>query len=189
MRINKNSLILALGLSAALAAPVYADPEWAGGKSEKHESKGEKHKSKEYKKEYKDDDHEKHEKRESKARYYDDDHVHRDRHGHRIVYNDYFRDNHRLAVHDYYEREFRAGNCPPGLAKKNNGCLPPGQAKKWRVGQPLPSNVQYYPLPPEVVGYLGQPPAGYQYVRVDNDVLLLGSATRMVIDAIRNLGF
>ena len=27
------------------------------------------------------------------------------------------------------------GGCPPGLAKKNNGCLPPGQAKKLRIGQ------------------------------------------------------
>ena len=28
------------------------------------------------------------------------------------------------------------GNCPPGLAKKHNGCLPPGQAKKlYNVGQ------------------------------------------------------
>lgn len=28
------------------------------------------------------------------------------------------------------------GNCPPGLAKKNNGCNPPGQAKKmYDVGQ------------------------------------------------------
>ena len=28
------------------------------------------------------------------------------------------------------------GGCPPGLAKKNNGCLPPGQAKKlYNVGQ------------------------------------------------------
>ena len=28
------------------------------------------------------------------------------------------------------------GNCPPGLAKKQNGCLPPGQAKKlYNVGQ------------------------------------------------------
>jgi hypothetical protein len=25
--------------------------------------------------------------------------------------------------------------CPPGLAKKNSGCLPPGQAKKLRLGQ------------------------------------------------------
>jgi hypothetical protein len=30
-------------------------------------------------------------------------------------------------------------NCPPGLAKKNNGCLPPGQAKKlYNVGQRFP---------------------------------------------------
>ena len=28
------------------------------------------------------------------------------------------------------------GSCPPGLAKKQNGCLPPGQAKKlYNVGQ------------------------------------------------------
>jgi opacity protein-like surface antigen len=28
------------------------------------------------------------------------------------------------------------GTCPPGLGKKNNGCLPPGQAKKqYNVGQ------------------------------------------------------
>jgi hypothetical protein len=25
--------------------------------------------------------------------------------------------------------------CPPGLAKKNNGCLPPGQARKLAIGQ------------------------------------------------------
>jgi len=30
----------------------------------------------------------------------------------------------------------RRGSCPPGLAKKNNGCLPPGQAKQmYNVGQ------------------------------------------------------
>nr|WP_295372828.1 hypothetical protein [uncultured Sphingosinicella sp.] len=41
------------------------------------------------------------------------------------------------------------GACPPGLARKNNGCLPPGQAKKmfggaqfYNAGQVLP--VEYY---------------------------------------------
>jgi len=29
-----------------------------------------------------------------------------------------------------------SGSCPPGLAKKHNGCMPPGQAKKlYNVGQ------------------------------------------------------
>ena len=27
------------------------------------------------------------------------------------------------------------GGCPPGLAKKHNGCMPPGQAKKLARGQ------------------------------------------------------
>ena len=31
---------------------------------------------------------------------------------------------------DRGNRRFERSDCPPGLAKKNNGCLPPGQAKK-----------------------------------------------------------
>jgi hypothetical protein len=33
---------------------------------------------------------------------------------------------------------YRRGHCPPGLAKKHNGCMPPGQAKKWQIGHQLP---------------------------------------------------
>ena len=37
------------------------------------------------------------------------------------------------------------GHCPPGLAKKHNGCLPPGQAKKlYNVGQRLPYGYNSY---------------------------------------------
>lgn len=57
----------------------------------------------------------------------------------------YFQDSQRVAVREYYEPRFRAGNCPPGLAKKNNGCMPPGQAKKWRKGYRLPSDVVFLP--------------------------------------------
>jgi len=33
------------------------------------------------------------------------------------------------------------GGCPPGLAKKNNGCMPPGKFKKlYGVGQRYPGN-------------------------------------------------
>jgi hypothetical protein len=77
------------------------------------------------------------------------------------------------------------GHCPPGLAKKNNGCLPPGQAKKmWAVGQPLPAGVAYFALPPALLGRLSPAPAGYAYVQVGPDVLLLGIATRMVLSAV-----
>jgi hypothetical protein len=40
-------------------------------------------------------------------------------------------DHDRAIVYQcYYRSEFSAGRCPPDLAKKGNGCLPPGQAKK-----------------------------------------------------------
>ena len=53
----------------------------------------------------------------------------------------YFSDDQRTVVRNYYSEQFRVGRCPPGLAKKNNGCMPPGQARKWTIGQPLPRDV------------------------------------------------
>ncbi len=74
--------------------------------------------------------------------------------------------------------------CPPGLAKKNNGCMPPGQAKKYAVGQRLPDNVISDDLPKALRDALGVPPQGKKYVRVDNDILLIEAATKLVLDAI-----
>jgi hypothetical protein len=39
--------------------------------------------------------------------------------------------------HDYGARDYGYGNggCPPGLAKKHNGCMPPGQARKLARGE------------------------------------------------------
>jgi len=100
----------------------------------------------------------------------------------------HFVDEHRGIVREYYGERFRTGNCPPGLAKKNNGCMPPGQAKKWQVGRPLPRDVIYYDLPPTLVVKLGQPPAGHRYVRVAADILLIAVGTGIVVDAIQDLG-
>jgi Ni/Co efflux regulator RcnB len=66
--------------------------------------------------------------------------------------------------------------------------MPPGHAKKWDVGQPLPREVRYYEVPAPLVVQLGQPAPGYRYVRVDDNILLLATGTRLVVDAIRGLG-
>ena len=51
---------------------------------------------------------------------------------------------------------YGAGGCPPGLAKKNNGCLPPGQAKKlYNAGQRFR------------LGYGGINPYGYNQIPYD----------------------
>jgi Ni/Co efflux regulator RcnB len=94
----------------------------------------------------------------------------------------------RDLVRVYFGEEERRGFCPPGLAKKNNGCMPPGQAKKWAVGRPLPRDVVFYDVPPRLVVQLGVPPSGHKYVRVASDILLIAVGSAMVIDAIQDLG-
>jgi hypothetical protein len=101
-----------------------------------------------------------------------------------VVFNDRDRDE----VHRYWVDSYGRGNCPPGLAKKHNGCLPPGQAKKrYVVGQRLPATVVIQPLPPVLVTRLGPAPHGYEYAVVDGDVVKLAVGTRLVVDAITAL--
>lgn len=99
----------------------------------------------------------------------------------------YFSGAQRDAAVQYYGRQASAGKCPPGLAKKNNGCMPPGQAKKWAIGRVLPGGVDVFPLPQEVVVRIGVPPPGYRYVRQGADILLIAVDTQMVVDAIADL--
>ncbi len=99
----------------------------------------------------------------------------------------YFQDPQRQAVARYYGNLQAKGRCPPGLAKKHNGCMPPGQAKKWALGQPLPASLIQYPVPGGVIAQIGRAPAGYKYVRVANDILLVALGTMMVMDAIEDL--
>lgn len=99
----------------------------------------------------------------------------------------FFVERQRTEVIGYYGQQRKAGRCPPGLAKKNNGCMPPGQARKWALGKPLPGDVVFYPVPQSVVVRIGPAPAGYRYVRVANDLLLIAIGTQMVVDAIEDL--
>ena len=74
-----------------------------------------------------------------------------------------FDDTKRGAVRSYFVDTYGRGNCPPGLAKKNNGCLPPGQAKKrYVVGQRLPNGVAVAALPADLALRIGAAPDGYR---------------------------
>lgn len=99
----------------------------------------------------------------------------------------YFQEHHRASAHEYYGRPENRGFCPPGLAKKNNGCLPPGQSRQWQKGHPLARGVVFYDVPRSVVLSLGVPPSGYRYVRVASDILLIAIGTGMVVDAMEDL--
>jgi len=94
----------------------------------------------------------------------------------------------RDAARGWYAEKYGRGNCPPGLAKKNNGCLPPGQAKKrYAIGHPLGPGIVYGPVPPDLAVRVGPPPSGYLYVSLDGDLLKLAVGTLLVVDAIDGL--
>lgn len=172
MPIAPSSLAFILFAGLFLSNPVLAEkPDHAGKGKDKHGQK--------------------HEKPAQQKRVYEKGSANHDHHESSshvdVSLNMYFGDRQRNVVREYYTEEFRRGHCPPGLAKKHNGCMPPGQAKKWSVGHRLPSDVVYYDLPPSIVIELGTPPAGYKYVRVAKDILLIAVGTSMVIDAIDDL--
>ena len=91
-------------------------------------------------------------------------------------------DYERGILHDYYGS---AENCPPGLAKKNNGCLPPGIAKKrYQVGRPLGGDAVVIELPYGLESRLPRLPGDYGYRLVDGDLAVVELATLVVLDAI-----
>lgn len=77
-------------------------------------------------------------------------------------------------------------DCPPGLAKKQPSCVPPGQAKKYgnRVGDVL--RVGDYIVVRDPSRYDLERRRGWDYYRDDNRIYRVDSGTRKVL-AVMNL--
>jgi Ni/Co efflux regulator RcnB len=149
------------------AAPAFADKGEHGDKESKHADK----------------------EWEKAEKHADKDRAKAEKHGDRddVRVGQYFNDQNREAARVYYGQQYgNGGRCPPGLAKKHNGCLPPGQVR-YVVGQPLPRTVIVYPVPQPVIVQLPIAPPGYRYVRSGNDILLLSPQSQMVVDVIAGL--
>jgi len=190
--LRKGLVLVVLLIVALIAGPVLAEkPPWAGGGKNKSDDPAERYASKGGPPDRGhngwNDDHGKG-KGKGKGK---DKHKGKDKykakHG---EHHRYFSDDKVVIINNYYSGQYKKGkHCPPGLAKKHNGCMPPGQAKKWVIGRPLPPQVIYYDLPPALVVELGPPPLHHKYVRVAQDILLLAVGTGMVVDAIDNLSW
>lgn len=92
-------------------------------------------------------------------------------------------DNDRKIIRQYMQERGHK-MCPPGLAKKNNNCLPPGHARHYEIGKRLAPDVSYIDVPYELRRHLTPAPYGYKYVRVDNDVLLMSKDDRTILDVV-----
>ncbi len=100
----------------------------------------------------------------------------------------HFNDQNRTYVRQYYTDNYGNGKrCPPGLAKKHNGCMPPGQVRNLAVGQPLPSGVTVYSVPQPVIRQLPAAPVGYRYVLIGGDVVLVQQQNNLIVDIIQGM--
>jgi hypothetical protein len=80
--------------------------------------------------------------------------------------------------------------CPPGLAAKLNGCRPPGQARKYAIGQRLPRGLGLYtPYNQIPLAYRNQipsiyPDSAYDYIYRNNSIYVVDPTSRLVTDII-----
>ena len=158
-------------VSLAIASLLFAGTAFAKDKGDDHDNGGGKHGNKHSQKEDK--------KAEKKAE---------KREREEIKQGAYFNDQQRTFVREYYTTTYKDGKrCPPGLAKKNNGCLPPGQVRNWAVGQPVPRNVIVYPVAQPVIRMLPPAPVGYRYERIGGDIVLVQQQSNIIVDIIQVL--
>lgn len=92
--------------------------------------------------------------------------------------------NDRIILNQYVSDRYR--NSYPNQWSRHHHGYPPykQQERRYIIGYPLPNNVVYYTVPYEVRSRMRPVPIGYEYIRVDNDVLLMNAASKQIIDAV-----
>ena len=78
----------------------------------------------------------------------------------------------------------QARHCPPGLAKKDPACIPPGQAKKMGVGRVVDWQEVHVISRPGLYG-LTDAPRGQRYAIVDGRLIRIDESTRKILSIIR----
>ena len=104
-----------------------------------------------------------------------------------VKFGGFFSDQQKEAARRAFAQKYaKAKECPPGLEKKGKACASPWATRYWAVGQELQPAVQVYPVS-EIVSALPPAPKGYEYVRAADDILLIASGTKLVVDMIEHV--
>lgn len=92
----------------------------------------------------------------------------------------------RSILQDYFRHRTITDHClPPGLAKRDD--LPPGlqmQLDRWGT---LPPGLDKCDLPRDLVAQLPGRAKGRKFVAVGEDVLLIDTTTRLILDVMRGV--
>ena len=104
-----------------------------------------------------------------------------------VKFGEFFSDQQKqVARKAFAKTHANAKECPPGLQKKGTACASPWDTRYWAVGQELQAAVQVHPVS-ELIAALPPLPKGYEYVRAADDILLISSGTKLVVDMIEHV--
>jgi len=102
----------------------------------------------------------------------------------------------KQLISRYFQRQYDVwiATQSPNASKKSHGALPPGLAKKGTVAPGLaaqltrngrlPPGLTKHDLPDDLLAQLQPRPAGYEFVVVDDRVLLIETATSLILDVV-----
>jgi hypothetical protein len=98
-------------------------------------------------------------------------------------------DRNRDGIDDRRQNRYGGAACPPGLAKKSPGCVPPGQARKlFSEGQRVPAGYNgYTPYEALPAGYRAQLDPALRYIQQDQRVYVVDPATQIVTRILQGL--
>jgi hypothetical protein len=102
----------------------------------------------------------------------------------------FFSEQQKEAARKAFAQKYaKAKECLPGMQKKTakGECDSPWDTRYWAVGQSLQPAVTVYPVPEPVAAKLPPAPKGYEYVRAADDILLISTGNKLVVDMIENL--
>ncbi len=104
----------------------------------------------------------------------------------RTVFDELFGTGNEREYVDHGKKSKKGGkSMPHGLAKRDH--LPPGLQKQIDETGYLPPGLAKRDLPPELVRRLPKRGKGQDVVWIDNDVYLIETATRAVLDVVRDV--
>ena len=104
-----------------------------------------------------------------------------------VKFGGFFNDQQKKEARKAFAQKYaKAKECPAGLEKKGKACASPWNTRYWAVGQELQPAVQVYPVA-ELSAALPPVPKGYEYVRAADDILLISSGTKLVVDMIEHV--
>lgn len=88
-------------------------------------------------------------------------------------------DRDRNTTLEFYRSELAAGRCPAPMVRHKQACGAPDK-RPWKLDQALADDVKLTPPPGALIMKLSASPAGYQYMCLGRDILLVGVGTRVV---------